>query len=231
MISSWQHPGFLARALDTLFSGHCRFCSAPATGDGLCSGCHEDLPWITASCRRCGLPLASGAPVCAACLSHPPPFDHTVALWRYEAGVETLIRRFKLHGDLAAGRLLTRLAARELGTRQTPCPGPLVAMPMHPRRRRRRGFNQSALIASWLGPVVRKPLVIRHRDTPPQRQLDAEGRCHNLKGAFRLCRRPPAAVTLVDDVMTTGASLTELAHCLRAGGCRRIDVVVLARAL
>ncbi len=227
----WHRQGRLDAILTHLLAGHCHFCGVATGAADLCPGCAEDLPWISAACQHCGLPLASGASHCASCLSAPPPFDRVVALWRYSDSVEPLIRRFKLTGDLPAGRLLARLAAATLAARRYPCAGPLVPMPMHWRRLRSRGFNQSTLIARWLGPPLARRLVMRQRHTPPQRELDAEARRHNPTGAFCLLRRPPAAVTLVDDVLTTGASVGELARCLRAGGTQRVDVVVLARAI
>lgn len=229
--SNWRQPSRWDTWLDALFSGRCRFCAAPAAGPSLCPGCREDLPWITVGCRTCGLPLASGAPQCASCLMHPPPFDRTWALWRYRDGVDTLIRRFKLQGDLSAGRLLTTLAATALAARGVRCAGPLLPMPLHPRRYRARGFNQSQFIARRLGPAVAEGLVTRRRHTPPQRGLDAAARRDNLHGAFVLRRPPPPSVTLVDDVLTTGASAAALADCLRRGGVQHVEVLVLARAI
>ena len=229
--TTWRSPTRLEHWLHHLLDGRCRFCAARSPWDPLCAGCREDLPWITAACRRCGLPLASGANECAGCLSHPPPFDRTRALWTYTDGVDRLIRAFKLREDFSAGRLLTSLAASAMRQRNTPCYAPLLPMPLHPARYRQRGFNQSALIASWLGPPVVKRLVQRQRNTPPQRGLDADARRRNLAGAFRLRCPPPRSVVLVDDVLTTGASLAELANCLRAAGTERIEVIVLARAI
>lgn len=228
---TWRSPGRLEHWLHNLLDGRCRFCAARSPRHPLCAGCREDLPWITAACRRCGLPLASGASECAGCLSKPPPFDRTLALWTYTDGVDRLIRAFKLRGDFSAGRLLTSLAAGAMRERNTPCHAPLLPMPLHPVRYRQRGFNQSALIAGWLGPPVIGRLVQRRRNTPPQRGLDAATRQRNLSGAFRLQCPPPRSVVLVDDVLTTGASLRELANCLRSGGTERIEVIVLARAI
>ena len=227
----WRPPGRGAAFLHNLLSGRCRFCQARSLECPLCPGCREDLPWISAACERCGLPLASGEPLCAGCRTAPPPFDRTRAIWTYGEGVDDLIRAFKLHEDLAAGRLLAELAATALHQRGTPCHGPLVPMPLHAARYRRRGFNQSALLARWLGPPVAPSLIQRHRHTAPQRGQTAADRRANLHGAFRLQRPPPAAVTLVDDVVTTGASLAAVADCLRRGGVRRIEVIALARAI
>ncbi len=227
----WRQPGRLDALLHALFNGACLFCGCTTQQREICAGCLEDLPWISAACQRCGLPLASGAKTCAACLNHPPALDRTLALWCYTDGVDRLIRDFKLKGDLAAGRLLSELAAESLRRRAHRCAGPLIPMPLHPQRYRERGFNQSALIARWLGPRVITTLVKRHHNSPSQRQLSAEQRSDNVESAFLLCHPPPRVVTLVDDVLTTGASLNALAACLRAGGTERIEAITLARAI
>jgi len=229
--TDWRPPGAGAAFLHNLFSGRCRLCQARSLHQALCAGCREDLPWISAACRRCGLPLASGEPLCAGCRAAPPPFQRTHALWTYGDGVDALIRSFKLHEDLAAGRLLAGLAAEALQQRRIRCRGPLVPMPLHARRYRHRGFNQSALIARWLGPPVAASLVERHRATPPQRGQTAADRHANLHDAFRVRGRPPSALTLMDDVLTTGASLSAVAGCLRRSGVRHIEVITLARAI
>ena len=227
----WRRPRRLATIAHTLLNGHCQFCAIPAASWAICRGCHEDLPWISAACQYCGLPLASGAALCAGCLGAPPAFDRSLALWSYTGGIDTLIRRFKLADDLAAGRLLTAIAAAQLRARQWRCPAPMIAMPLHPRRLRQRGFNQARLIARWLGGPSIETIVARTQHTQSQRQLDAATRQANLRHAFTLKRQPPKAATLIDDVMTTGASLNALAECLRAGGTEHIEVIVLARAI
>jgi ComF family protein len=123
------------------------------------------------------------------------------------------------------------MAAAQLRARRWSCPAPLVAMPLHAQRLRQRGFNQAELIARWLGGPLIKRLVKRTHHTPSQRQLNAATREGNLRGAFALQASPPRALTLVDDVMTTGASLNALAQCLREGGTQHIEVIVLARAI
>ena len=230
-VSPWRRPASIEHWLHNLLDGRCRACSARSPAHPLCPGCREDLPWITAACRRCGLPLANRAGECAGCLREPPPFERTRALWTYSDGIDTLIRAFKLAEDFSAGRLLTGLAADALSRANVPCAGPLLPMPLHRARYRQRGFNQSRLIADWLGPPVRADLIERRRHTPAQRGLDAAARRRNLQHAFARRKPPPRAVTLVDDVLTTGASLAALAHCLRAGGTERIEVLVLARAI
>lgn len=177
------------------------------------------------------MPLASGADCCAQCLSQPLAIDRTYALWAYHEGIDDLIRAFKLHADLAAGRLLAELAREALARRDIRCIGPLVPMPLHEKRFRERGFNQSAMIARWLGPSVMDSVVCRAIHTPSQRGLNAKARQKNLNQAFQLEHPPPKALTLIDDVLTTGATLDALAKTLREGGAEHIEAIVLARAI
>jgi len=230
-VNGWRQPPYWRLRLDRLLHGRCQFCNGPVADSGLCPGCREDLPWITAGCRSCGAPLSSGARACAGCIGDPPPFQRTHALWQYQDGIDDCLRAFKDRGDIAMGRLLTDLAVAALTRRGLSLPGPLVPMPLHRDRYRQRGFNQSVLIGRWLGGPCLEDLVERSRNTADQRGLDARQRRANLDRAFRLRRPPPRAVTLVDDVMTTGASLRALAQCLREGGAEHIRVLVLARAV
>ncbi len=177
------------------------------------------------------MPLASGADYCATCLTQPLAIERTVALWAYSDGIDDLIRAFKLQADMAAGRLLSEVAREALARRPLRILGPLVPTPLHAKRFRARGFNQSALIARWLGPPVMDSLVRRAIHTPSQRGLNAKARKTNLDQAFQLLHPPPKAVTLVDDVLTTGATLNALATTLRKGGTEHIQAIVLARAI
>lgn len=231
MDTQWRQTTRIQHWLHQIFSGRCRFCAARCQHREICPGCLEDLPWITAACRHCGMPLASGADCCARCLSQPPAIDRTVALWAYCDGIDALIRAFKLNADLAAGRLLAELAREALARRGIRCIGPLLPMPLHPKRYRERGFNQSAMIAHWLGPTVMTGQVQRIVNTPSQRGLDAAARQTNLQSAFVLNQPPPRAITLIDDVLTTGASLHALAQTLRRGGTQWVEAIVLARAI
>ncbi|PWG61998.1 amidophosphoribosyltransferase [Spiribacter halobius] len=213
-----------------LLAGHCRLCAGPAPGPEICAGCRAELPWLGPACRTCALPLVAESLQCGRCQRRPPPITRSHALWHYAGQVATLIRAFKFHGDLAAGRLLADLAAQTLAERVPP-PAVLVPMPLHPARRRERGFDQALELARRLGPPVAADLVRRTRNTAAQSGLDAGARRRNVRGAFAVTDRPlPPAITLVDDVLTTGASARELARALLAKGVERVDLMVLARA-
>lgn len=228
-------------------------------GRDLCTACAAALPWNLAGCPRCGLPDAlASAGGCAACRRHPPVFGSTVAAFRYGFPLDRLLPRFKFHGDLAAGRLAAQLlgdavaasgrfgvrsegrcAARSgvrSGDRSAAEARPaLVPLPLHPARLRERGFDQALELARPLarrfGLPLRSDLLRRIRATAAQTGLhDVGQRRANLQGAFAV---PPVAlpaeVVLVDDVMTTGATLGEAASVLRAAGVTRIEAWVVAR--
>ncbi len=214
-----------------LFEGRCRLCRAAIHDHGICAGCKEDLPWISAACRTCGLPLVSRSTHCAACIGNPPPFARTIALWRYDGDIPALIQAYKFREDFSAGRLLAALANEALMQRKIHLTAPLIPMPLHPKRRRARGLDHTQMLAKWLNQPLGPPLVKRVLHTPPQSGLDALARANNLAGAFKVISKPPRRVTLFDDVFTTGASAREAAHTLKAAGAETVECLILARAI
>jgi ComF family protein len=201
-----------------------------------CPGCESELPAVVTACRQCAVALPTATARCGRCTRRPPAFDASWAAFAYERTIETLVRRFKFHADLAAGRVLCQLAARRLRTAGASRPQALVPVPLHWRRAAARGFNQADLIARdlsrQLGRIPVAPLVRRQRPTPAQSALPAAERRRNVRAAFACRSIPPGLVrvTLVDDVMTTGATLDACAAALKRSGVERVEVWVLARA-
>ncbi|WP_157461896.1 ComF family protein [Chitinimonas koreensis] len=223
-----------ARLLDLLLPQACLLCAADAAADGWCAGCRAELPWLTTSrCPVCALPTPQGER-CGACLRSPPAYAATVAAWAYRWPLDRLIPAFKYGHDLALAHPLADGLARAAATAERP--ELLVAMPLHPARLRERGFNQSQLLAQRLATALGLPLdrhaVRRIKDTPPQASLPWDERRRSIRGAFAVADGLAGRhVALVDDVMTTGASLDELARSLLAAGAVRVDCWVAARAL
>lgn len=215
-------------SLGTLLDPGCRFCTAPAIAElGLCAGCHADLPRIHAHCSRCHAPLARTG-LCGTCQRREPPFERAITPYRYDADIADLIRRLKFRGDLAAGRTLGGLLAERLRS-EPDRPEVVVPVPLHGRRLRERGFNQSTEIARRLDGVLRTDLLRRDRLTRAQHELDAAERRRNLRGAFAVYGTAPASVLLIDDVYTTGTTVVEATRTLRRSGVKRVWVGTVAR--
>lgn len=210
----------------------CCLCGAPGeAGRDLCAACRHELPRPGPGCRSCAAPLAADGLVCGRCQRHPPAFDGVQALFRYRPPVDRLIQALKFEQRLARARLLGDLLAAAMG------PDPqrlLLPVPLHPARLRQRGFNQSLELARRVaragGGRLLPGLAQRVRATPSQTGLDARARRRNLRGAFRVAGRAPAQITLIDDVMTTGATVDALARALRRAGTETVRVWVVARA-
>lgn len=221
----------------TLYPPHCRLCGdRGAPGLDLCAACLAGLPYLGPGCRQCASPLAADGLYCGDCLRQSPAFDRVLAPLRYTEPVDALIQALKFSGSLAAGRLLGELLLRHLLPRQAPLPQLLLPVPLHPQRLRQRGYNQAVELARPLSAALAIPmataLLRRSRATRVQSELPAAARRANVRQAFSLgARRLPRHVAIVDDVMTTGHTVNEIARLLRRAGARRVEVWVVARAL
>lgn len=225
-----------ARAGRLLLPLRCLVCGARgADGRDLCRACAAELPWNRAACARCALPLPDPAPVCGACLRAPPPQDGTLAPWRYAAPIDRLLPRLKFHGGLAEGRLLAALLLDAL-PRPPADVDALLPLPLHRARLGRRGYNQALELARPLARAWRLPLwptaLQRVRATAAQTELGAAERRRNVRGAFAAdaARVAGRRLLLLDDVVTTGATVAEAAATLRAAGATAVHVLALARA-
>lgn len=217
--------------------GPCCFCLA--LSESLCSWCErcfEDLPWNLPACWSCAEPLSQAhchkaGGYCRRCLEAPAAFQVARVPFRYEAEVATLIQHFKFDASPRAGSLLVELMLAGMRCDGSQLPDALVAVPLHPKRARQRGFDQGSWIARRLAFRLGIPLLTaaRARDTPTQRALDRQHRHENLAGAFVVAGQLPHRVALVDDVMTTGATLEALAHGCRAAGAGHVEAWALAR--
>lgn len=214
--------------LGALLPLRCLVCGDPGHDDlDLCWACLADLPWAGRACLRCALPLPDTALiVCGTCREEVPPQAATHASLLYLPPVDQLLVRYKFRQDLAAGRLLAQLMQRA----PPPwwCP-PLVPVPLHNRRLRQRGYNQAGELCRLLPMPVWQGLH-RRRHTAPQSERTAEQRRENLFDAFDVRGLVPTRLTVVDDVMTTGSTVMEVAETLRLVGAAEVRVWVCARA-
>lgn len=216
--------------IEQRFPPRCLLCQAPS--GPLCPACLDDLPWLPeAHCPVCALP-GPGGETCGRCLKEPPAFSRARALFAYGFPVDRLIQRLKYQERLSFAPLLGSLLAQQV---QGDLPDLWLPMPLHANRLKTRGFNQAVEIARELaaktGVPMRADWAKRIRDTPPQAGLKREARRKNMRGAFE-CSRHVAGlhVCIVDDVMTTGSTLDELARTLKSAGAREVSCAVVARA-
>ena len=180
--------------------------------------------------------MVPGVRTCASCLRTPPPWSACVTAVDYGWPWDGLIADFKFQGQSGLGRHLAGLMQAAHGMAELLAEAELVtAMPLSRERLAERGYNQSMLLARALCPQPRcLLLLLRLRDTPPQRSLPRAERLHNLQGAIVpdpdvAARLRGRHVLLVDDVMTSGASLQAATRALLEGGAARVSTAVLAR--
>jgi len=215
--------------------GQCAVCRAwPA--QPVCEPCVARFAQPMARCRRCALPVPAGLAECGRCLQAPPPLDACHAAVSYQYPWSALIGQFKFNGHAGWSRTFALLM------RSAPWVEPaleaadlVLPMPLSAQRLAERGFNQSLVLARALAPEKTVAgLLLKLRDTPAQAALDRKERLRNVKGAFsveplRAQQLRGRDVVLVDDVMTSGASVFAAARSLREAGARRVTALVLAR--
>jgi ComF family protein len=197
-----------------------------------CDACRDELPGrLVPRCPVCAEEIP-GAQVCGRCLRHPPAFSHVLAAASYAFPLDAVIQRLKYGRDLSLARPLAQLLIERV--RQEAPPDLVVGMPLSARRIRERGFNQASEIARRVAAAIdarfEPDVVERVRDAAPQASLPLEQRASNIRGAFGVRGSLTGhTVAVVDDVLTTGASLNELAISLRAAGATAVVGWVLAR--
>ena len=215
-----------------LLTQDCLLCGA-ASQDILCPDCADDLPRLPERrCPRCALPTSQGE-TCGKCLTAPPHFDETRVAFRYGFPVDKLIQSFKYGHRLALGHYFGRQLARLV---QTISADLVIPLPLHPDRLRSRGFNQALELARPVAKALACPLDAslcqRIRNTQAQADLPWKARRQNIRHAFHCVKDLSGQrIVLVDDVMTTGASLDECARTLRLHGAASIVLLVVARTL
>lgn len=231
---------FTNTLLDTLLPRTCLACRAKTDSTyNICKDCLPYLPFIQSSCLRCGLPLASSALLyCGECIQQDLPYDHTFALFHYQPPICHFINRLKFHNQLVYGYSLGRLLAQRVRDRHLsmPLPEKLIPMPLHAKRLRERGYNQALIIAKPISQLLHIPIDTtswqRSRYTVAQSSLPAKQRAKNVVNAFSFTgKQVPHHVAIIDDIMTTGSTISTLSQTLRAHGVTRIEVWCLARTV
>lgn len=215
----------------------CPLCRCPTEGlSGLCLVCRADLPWLGHACRRCALPLpVTAGDTCGPCLRRPSPIERTICALRYQAPISGLIAGFKFHQNLAAGAALASLLRESVEQAGGQAPDALLPVPLHASRLRQRGYNQAVELAKPLAERLDRPLLVdgvrRVLATTDQIGLSALQRRRNLRNAFAIETPLPKHVAIIDDVLTTGATVLTLARALRNAGAAEVSVWCVARTV
>lgn len=226
----------LLKSISAQLPSQCAVCHAwPA--QPVCEACVVRFAQPLARCRTCALPVVGAIDQCGACVRSPPPLDACVAAVAYEYPWSRLIVEFKFGARPGwAASFATLLRSAPWVEPALERADLILPMPLSAQRMRERGFNQAYELARQLAPGKKGPgLLLRIKDTPPQSALKRAERLHNVRNAFaveplRLAELTGARVVLVDDVMTSGASIYAAADTLRRAGVAHITGLVLARA-
>lgn len=226
--------------LDTFFPNRCLACSRGTRGHFFCPDCRTALEPISAlSCRSCGLPLPLREPgsICLSCVARPPPFDSLGSAYLYGGPLRDALLSLK-HGKRfeKAGRL-GAMMAEKLAGRVPPGLAAVVPVPLYRKRLVDREYNQALLLAreiAWRLCVPLRPgLMRRIRNTGSQKGLSGRRRAANLKGAFAAVSAGEisgSSILLVDDVVASGATVSECARTFKKAGVIAVHVWCLARS-
>lgn len=217
-----------------VLTAYCLLCASSIKNSHLsiCGSCLQELPVQTKGCcRQCGLSSGKGT-ICGHCIKSPPAFDATHAVYQYAYPVDALLQKYKYSNQLTIADILARLLSDN--RLDSDLPDVLIPMPLHPQRLQERGFNQAAEIARIVAKHLQVPLDMhcckRVKFAAPQVSLPLKQRVRNMRNAF-ICERKLGGlkIALLDDVMTTGASLNALAAAVKKAGAAHVECWVVAR--
>lgn len=202
----------------------------------ICHKCEQQLPFNSPSCLQCASPLEqTRSSLCGQCQKNKPAFHTSLIPFRYQPPIQQWIINFKFNNDLVQGRALADLFCETLARKKLILPEVLIPVPLHPSRIRQRGYNQALLMATTIskktGIPVDNELVRKVKKTLPQHELDQLSRLSNLNKAFKLAAQCNYRhIAIVDDVVTTTATVNEISCLLAKQGVEKIQVWALARS-
>lgn len=222
--------------LQTLLEAECVLCkkSAHSAHPALCKSC-RNLLVTHHSCQQCGNTLEDeNLDICGNCQTYPPAIDHTFSLSTYSVTARELIKQLKFNNQLLIADSLGKLLADTLHKQTMMRPDIIIPVPMHKKRLRQRGFNQALQIAKPVAKQLSIPLsnsiAYRNTYTPPQTQLDAINRRTNPQASFHCKQLTGEHIAIVDDVITTGSTVNELAKTLKQHGASKVSAWAIAHA-
>ncbi|HHO47051.1 MAG TPA: ComF family protein [Desulfobacteraceae bacterium] len=233
----------LAACRELVFPPACLACGRRLPLDRLpllCDDCHPLMPFIRSPrCPCCGLPYARGEDhLCGVCLAKPYSFSLARAALAYQPPAASLIGALKFQGLMTGVASLANLAVNSPGFRELSAPDLILPVPLHPKRLRRRGFNQALVLARFCFPgrgrIIDAFTLTKISPTVPQTQLSGTERRRNISGSFSV-KQPQKVknkkILLIDDVFTTGSTVNECARILRRAGADRVEIFTLARTI
>ncbi len=237
LLNKWLKNSHLSKFIflkDVIFKQKCLLCDANINGlqasiHAACRPCLNELPWHPkTACPQCG--LSANGQLCGSCISSPPDFDATHSVFLYNFPINNMMQRYKYGNMLSLCAFFGALLSEKVDIKSIDL---IIPMPMHPARIKERGFNQALEIARIFAKnKLDHKSAERQKLTPPQASLPLKERVKNIKGAFNVnVDLTGKRIAIVDDVMTTGASLNELAKTLKKAGAAHVECWIIARTL
>jgi len=212
----------------------CFICNQAGHNSDLCHACSQDLHQVEQTCPICDIELTTDSNACGRCLKTTPHFDKITSLYRYEGTAAFLIQSLKFKAQHSCAKIMGELMADHMANLNKQ-PDALMAVPLHPKRLRERGFNQSHFLTEYLKKHLNIPdhsdCLTRIVNTSSQSSLKAPERRSNIKNAFRYEPiKGINSVAIIDDVVTTGSTADEIAKTLKSQGVERVEIWAFARA-
>ncbi|MFW5451228.1 MAG: ComF family protein [Methylophagaceae bacterium] len=223
----------LLQLYSNLMPSPCLLCGVASSHWCLCNDCIKTLPTLDQICPRCAHPLNHNA-ICGQCLSQAPEQDDSFSLYHYLPPIDRLIADMKYYDKILLSKFFAQQMATQLKDRALP--ELLIPIPLHPRRLRQRGYNQSWALAQYLSKLLiiptRHDILVRTRDTVAQTSLPYSQRKQNIKRSFSVKSITiPSHIALIDDVLTTGHTANVAAKALRKAGVQHIELWTIARTM
>ena len=219
-----------------LFPQYCLLCNEKTDcARSLCAVCEWQLPWLGHNCRCCARPLTHlHAHHCGICLSRMPPIDQTWCCFHYQSPIKQWISQYKFNQQLHFQTLFTHWLYQKILSANSVI-DVIIAVPIHRKRLKQRGFNQCVLIARALAKLLNlryeDHLLIRHQHTAAQMTLPAKLRQKNIRGCFQVTQPVEGLkILIIEDIITTGSTIIEAAKTLKASGANAVTVLAIARA-
>lgn len=228
----------MQKLIQSILPSYCAWCQGRTSdGHAWCASCYQRLPWNYHACERCGIALVNQRDrICGECLVRPPPFTKTVTTLHYLTPITKMLHQLKYGRGLRFGKLFGDLLCMQVqkSYQVEDFPRLIIPVPLHYKRIQQRGCNQALEITRQLT-SLKIPIDFkccqRTQHKKPQSKCHAHERHKNIQGAFRMVKKLPCKhVAIVDDVVTTSATVSELSKLLLQSGAQRVDVWCVARA-